>query len=190
MLCQNVKYNIMNVIFVSSRARGRQEHQVHRAGDTVNITVPSDLVLRLLPERAIIQVQIGPVPYSRPNSGRSPRPTFRPNSGRDRPICPFTDWSSVGEIPTRLDLEEEVVIAIDDRDDDNDYVPPEPSYEPGSPRLGPREPREEGPGAPNIFTHFARDRGRGRGIPVWRGNPFSTERGGARKHFLGRIRPM
>ena len=167
------KYDIINVIFVSSRARGRHKQQVNRVGDTVNITVPSDLVLRLLPEGAILQVQIGPVPCikqnsarptSRPNSGRSPRPTSRSNSGRDRTISPCTDWSSIGELPTRLDLEKEEVIAIDHSDSDNDYVPPEPVYEPGSPgpelrgsreeepeepRPGP--PREEGPGPQTFY---------------------------------------
>ena len=112
-------YVITYVICVSSRARGRQEHheyQIHRAGDTVNITVPRGLLLKLLPQRAILQIQIRAVPstrpdsarpWSRPNSGRSLRPTFRPNSGRARPISSQTVWSSVGEIPTRLDLEEE-----------------------------------------------------------------------------------
>ena len=57
-------------------------------------------------------------------------------------IFPFTDWSSIGELPTRLDLEEVEVIAIDDSDSDSDYVPPEPVYEPGSPRHAPRGPRE------------------------------------------------
>ena len=68
------------------------------------------------------------------------------------------------------------MIAVDDSD--GDYVPPEPICEPGSPSpelRGPREeepegprpgPREVDPGAPNIFTDSARDRGRGRGIPV------------------------
>ena len=137
-----LQHDIINVIFVSSRGRGRQEQQVHRVGDTVNITVPSDLVLRLLPEGAILQVQIGPVPYvrqhsarspSRPKSGRSsrptsgptsrlnsggtPRPTSRPNPGKDRPISPFTDWSSIAELHTRLDLEEEEVMAIDSDSD-------------------------------------------------------------------------
>ena len=70
-------------------------------------------------------------------------------------------------MPTRLDLEEEEVIAIDS---DSDYVPPEPVYEPGSPRPepieeaseGPRpgQSREEGPGAHNIFTDSARGRER------------------------------
>ena len=222
----------MNVIFVSSRARGRQEQQVNRVGNTVNITVPSDLVSRLLLEGAILQLQIGPVPYirqdyarptsrqnsgrsprpyirqdyarptSRQNSGRSPRPTSRLNSDRDRPISPFTDWSSIGELPTRLDLEEEEVIAIDDSDNDSDYVPPESMYEPDSPRPEPRGPREEepeeprpgppgeeGPGAPNIFTDSASGRGRGRGIHVQWVNPFSRGRG-FRRNILGRVRPM
>ena len=48
----------MNVVFVSSSARGRHDYhgyQIHRARDSVNITVPSELVLRLLPERDILQ---------------------------------------------------------------------------------------------------------------------------------------
>ena len=43
------------------------------------------------------------------------------------------------------------------------------------PRPGPREPREEGPRTSNIFIDVARGRGRGRDIPVQRGNPFSGE---------------
>ena len=81
------------------------------------------------------------------------------------------------------------MIAIDS-DSDSDYVPPEPVYEPGSPRPEPREeepeeprpgpPREQGPGAPNIFTDFARTRGRGRGrgipgISVQQVTPSSEE---------------
>ena len=42
-------------------------------------------------------------------------------------------------MPTRLDLEEEEVISISSN---SDYVPPEPVYEPGSPRP---EPIEETP---------------------------------------------
>ena len=89
---------------------------------------------------------------------------MRPNSSRAWPISSYTDWSSIGEIPTRLDLEEEEVIAIDDSDDDDDdYVPPEPSYEPGSTRP---EPREEWPSGPSIFTDSINGptNGRGRGI--------------------------
>ena len=180
------KYDIMNVIFVSSRVRGRQEHQVHRAGDTVNITVPNGLVLRLLPEGAILQIQNGPVPYtrpdsawplSRPNSGRSPRPTFRKNSGRDRPISPFTDWSSIGKFLSDLIwrrrklLQLMILIIIVTMC----LLNPVMSLAPQG--LNPEGPEkknlgldtdnsEEGPGAPNIFTDSVRGKGRGRGIPV------------------------
>ena len=68
-------------------------------------------------------------------------------------------------MPTRLDLEEEEVISSN-----SDYVPPEPVYEPGSPRPEPIEEtsedprpgpsRDEGPGAPNVFTDFERGRER------------------------------
>ena len=79
----------MNVIFVSSRGKGRQEQgQQNRVGDTVNITVPSDLVLRLLPQGAILQMQIGPVPLrpdlaspALPDSVRFFRPASKPDSG-------------------------------------------------------------------------------------------------------------
>ena len=79
------------------------------------------------------------------------------------------DWSSLGEMPTRLDLEETEVISIDS-ESYSDYVPPEPVYKPGSlrpepaeeapedPRPGPsreREPSGEDPGVPNIFTDSA-----------------------------------
>ena len=72
----------MNVIFVSSRGRGRLEQgvnrQQNRTGDTVNIIVPSDLVLGLLSQEVILQMQIGPAPL-RPHLAR---PTSRPDSGR------------------------------------------------------------------------------------------------------------
>ena len=161
----------------------------NRIGDIVNITVPTDLVLRLLPQEAILQMQIGPIPLrpdldrpaSRPHSGRSSRPdsarTFRPasrpDSGRSlrpaspasrcpnlnnvRPISPYTDWSSLGEA-------EAEVISINSGESDNDYVPPEPMYEPDSPRPEPvEEPEDPRPGhsreegAPKIFTD-SRDR--------------------------------
>ena len=152
----------MNVIFVSSRGRGRQEYgQQNRTGDTINITVPSDLVLRLLPQGAILQMQIGPVPLrpdlarpsSRPDSGRSP--SKHPNLDNVRPISPYTDCSSLGEAE---------VILINSGDSDNDYVPHSPMYEPDSPGPEPMEEPEDprpGPsreeGAPNVFTH-SRDR--------------------------------
>ena len=54
----------MNII--SSRGRGRLGQGVNRqqnsTGDTVNITVPCDLVMGLLSQGAILQMQIGPVP--------------------------------------------------------------------------------------------------------------------------------
>ena len=67
----------MNVIFVFSRDRVRQELQTNRIGDTVNITVPSNLVLKLLPQEVFLQVQIGPVPLRQDYA----KPTSRPDSG-------------------------------------------------------------------------------------------------------------
>ena len=129
----------MNAIFVSSRGRGRQGNgQQNRIGDTVNITVPSALVLSLLPLGSILQMKIGPVPLrpdlarpattpdsgrssrpdsarsSRPDSGRSPKPASRhPNLDNVRPISPYTDWSSLGEVAAE-------VISINSGDSDND----------------------------------------------------------------------
>ena len=74
--------------------------------------MPSDLVVRFLPLRAILQIQTGALPSTRTDP--------RPDSARSRPISPYTNWSSIGEIPTRLDLEEEEVIEMDDDDDDDD----------------------------------------------------------------------
>ena len=72
----------MNVIFVSSRGRGSLgqgvNRQQNRTGDTINITVPCDLLMGLLSQGAILQMQIGPLPL-RPEL---PRPTSRPDSGR------------------------------------------------------------------------------------------------------------
>ena len=151
----------MIVILVSSRGRERQGNaQQNKIGDTINITVPSDLVLGLLSQGAILQMQIGPMPLrpdsgrsSRPDSARSSRTTSRPDSGRsprmtrparptsrcpnmdnERPISPFIVWSSLGEIPSRPDfeVEEPEVISVNSNSD-NDYVPCSPIYEPGSP---------------------------------------------------------
>ena len=83
-------------------------------------------------------------------------------------------------------------------------MPPDPVYELGSPRSEPIEeapedprpgpPREEGPGAPNIYTDSARARVRGRGrgipvIPVQHVAPFCRGSGN-RRNFLGRVMPM
>ena len=115
---------------------------------------------------------------SQPGSARS-RPNLRPDSTRSRPISPHTNWSSIEAIPTRLDLEDEEVIEIDG---DDDYEAPEPVYL-SEPRP---ELRYEGPRAPNIFTNSAS----GRGIPVKRVNPYYRRRGGSRRNFLGRVKPM
>ena len=167
----------MYVIFVSSRGRGIQggDRQQVRPGDTINITVPCDLVMGLLSQEAILQMQMGPVPLkpelarptskpddsgrscrpdsarplyptSRPDSGRSPRPTRParpairwPNMDNQRSISPFTDWSSLGEMPTRLDVDETEIMSINEIDSDCDYVPRSPLYEPGSPMPEPIE---------------------------------------------------
>ena len=201
----------MNVIFVSSRGRGRLGQgfysQQNKTGDTVNITVPCDLVLGLFSQGAILQRQIGPVqlrpelarPTSRPDSGRSSRPdsarsartNSRPVSGRsprmtrpasrchnmdnEIPISPFTHWSSLGEIPTRLDLEvEEAEVISINSNNDNDYVPCSPIYEPNTPvEDHPVEEAPEGPQqepsredrAPNITTSARREPFRDDGAP-------------------------
>ena len=175
----------MYVIFVSSRGRGRQggERQQVRPGDTINITVPCDLIMGLLFQGAILQMQMGPVPLrpelarptsrpddsgrssrpdsarslhstSRPDSGRSPRPTRParpasrcPNMDNERPISSFTDWSSLGEMPRRLDVDETEIMSINEIESDNGNVPHSPLYKPGSPRPEPIEdhPVEEAP---------------------------------------------
>ena len=149
----------MNVIFVSTRGRGRQGHgQQNRIGDTVTITVPSDLVLRLLPQGAFLQMQIGSVPLrphlarpaSRPDSGRSSRPdparssrpASRPDSGRSsrpaRSASRHPNLDNERPISPYMDWsslgEAEVISINSDSDNVPDYVPLEPMYEPGSPR--------------------------------------------------------
>ena len=178
----------MNVIFVSSRGRGRQRNgQQNRIGDTVNITVPSALVLSLLPQGAILQMQIGPVPLrpdlarpaSRPDSGRSSRPdsarSSRPASRLDSDRSPMTarpasrcpNLDNVRPVSPYTDwssLGEAEAISINSGDSDNGYVPHSPMYEPDSPGPEPVEEPEDprpGPsreeGAPNVFTD-SRDR--------------------------------
>ena len=156
----------MNVILISFRDRGRLGQGVNRKqdsfGDTVNITVPCDLVMGVLSQGAILQMQIGPVPLrpklarptsrsdgsgrsSRPDSVRSARTNSRPDSGRfprktrparppsrcpnienERPPSHFTDWSSMEEMPTKLDLEveeAEIIFITSNSYSDNDYIP-------------------------------------------------------------------
>ena len=64
----------MKFPFVSSRRnRERQDREENRPR-TIQISVPSELVMDLLTKGAILQVQIGPVPL-RPNLTRpGPRP--------------------------------------------------------------------------------------------------------------------
>ena len=69
----------MNVIFISSR--GGQGQQNRPGGDTVNISVPCDLVMGLLSWGVILQMQISPVP-PRPDLAR---PSPRPDSARTNP---------------------------------------------------------------------------------------------------------
>ena len=72
----------------------------------------------------------------------------------ERPISPFTDWSSLEEIPTRLDLEvEEAEVISITSNSDNDYVPHSPIYEPNSPvEDHPQPENSRDNGAPNIPT--------------------------------------
>ena len=103
------------------------------------------------------------------------------------------DWSSLGEMPTRLDIEEAEVISID-TDSDNDYVTPESMYEPGFPRPEPVEEMPEDPrpsreeGAPNIFTD-SREREPSR--EDWAPSDFTSTRGGERasSYFDNSARP-
>ena len=139
---------IMTVIFVSSRIREREQE-----ARTVQITVPSDLVMNLLAQGAILQVQIGPVPLrpilrpGNPEESTRPHPpatetsprlgSRRPEAGPARPerprsrcpparpVTPFTDWTS---------LSNNEVISVDsdngsDSGNDN-YIPRSPVYEP------------------------------------------------------------
>ena len=127
---------------------------------TVQVSVPSELVMSILARGAILQVQIGPVPIRpilrpassperpaeltplRPNApGEDPRPNPagrtnidppRPERPVSRcpptrpPVDPFTDWSSQSDNNNE-------VISIPSSDEDDDYVPRSPLYEPNSP---------------------------------------------------------
>ena len=66
----------MKLSFISSRRRQGQEDREETMPGTVQISVPSELVMRLLARGAILQVQIGPVPI---------RPILRPASSPERP---------------------------------------------------------------------------------------------------------
>ena len=144
----------MKLSFISSRRRQGQEDREDIMPGTVQVSVPSDLVMRLLTRGAILQVQIGPVPIRpilrpassperpepaplRPNApGEDPRPSPagrtnidspRPERPVSRPpVDPFTDWSSLSDNNNE-------VISIPSSDEDDDYVPRSPLYEPNSP---------------------------------------------------------
>ena len=239
----------MYVIFVSSRGRGRQgsDRQQVRPGDTINITVPCDLVMGLLSQGAMLQMQMGPVPLrpelarptsrlddsgrssrpvsarslhstSRQDSGRSPKPTrpARPASrhpimDNERSISPFTDWSSLEEMPTRLDVDETEIMSINEIESDSDYVPHSPLYEPGSPRPEPIEdhPVEKAPEGSqtelssdnevsarrepskdnDIPNNLNSDRGKpSRGSRTIFSNIFTDSREGASNTFSARLR--
>ena len=75
----------MKLLFVSSRRnRGTGQEREENRPRTVQISVPSELVMDLLAKGAVLQVQIGPVPL-RPDLARpAPRPE-RPESTNPRP---------------------------------------------------------------------------------------------------------
>ena len=192
---------------------------------TVQISVPSELVMSLLARGAILQIQIVPVPIRpvlrpassperpepapmRPNApGDDPRPNPagrtnidppRPERPVSRcpptrpvsrpPVDPFTDWSSLSDNNNE-------VISIQSSDEDDDYVPRSPVYEPNSPEPVSRpdtanqNPPASGPSSPVTLGDEERPRS-----PLGRGNflkmvsPFL--RGHRKRPQLGRVRPM
>ena len=75
----------MELLFVSSRSnRGTGEEREENRPRTVQLSVPSELVMDLLTKGAILQVQIGPVPL-RPDLARPAPRTERPESTNPRP---------------------------------------------------------------------------------------------------------
>ena len=91
----------MKIIFVSSRTRrteqqirtGEQENRENKISNSVQISVPCELVMGLLSQGAILQMQIGPVPLgpdlvrpaTRPESTntRSDAANARPNAANE-----------------------------------------------------------------------------------------------------------
>ena len=73
------------MIFVSSRTRRpEQDNRENRTSNSIQISVPCELVMDLLSQRAILQLQMGPVPL-RPDLARpGPRPE-RPEPTNSRP---------------------------------------------------------------------------------------------------------
>ena len=224
-------YVTMTLSFISSRRRQGQEDRVEFMPGTVQISVPSELVMSILARGAILQIQIGPVPIRpvlrpassperpepapmRPNTpGDDPRPNPagrtnidppRPERPVSRcpptrpvsrpPVDPFTDWSS---------LSDNEVISIQSSDEDDDYVPRSPLYEPNSqepvsrPGTSDLNPGcNDGESSPTgrtgqIINNVNEERPRS---PLGRGNflkmvsPFL--RGQRKRPQLGRVRPM
>ena len=150
------------------------------------------------PEAETVNMRPNADEHPRPNpAGRSdidpPRPE-RPQSRcqTNRPVSPFTDWSS---------LSDSEVIFVDSEEDD--YVPKSPEYTPDSP--GPvvepedQNPRpnnnsESGPSRRTVFLTDNEDRPRsplGIGNLLQRVSPFLRGLGhNRRQQQLGRIRPM
>ena len=69
----------MKLSFISSRRSQGQEDREEIMPGTVQVSVPTELVMSLLARGAILQVQIGPVPI---------RPILRPASSPERPAEP------------------------------------------------------------------------------------------------------
>ena len=109
------------------------------------------------------------------------------------PVDPFTDWSSLSDNNNAQDE----VISIQSSDEDNDYVPRSPRYEPNSPEPVSRPDivdQNPGPNSPASGpSRTLRDEERSRS-PLGRGNflqmvsPFL--RGQRKRPQLRRIKPM
>ena len=152
----------MKIIFVSSRTRRtEQDNRENRISNSVQISVPCELVMGLLSQGAILQKQIDPVPLRPDLVGPVPRPDStntrpnaanentrpgvaqlnpRPNPGRSendltRPDRPVSRCPPVRLVSPYTDWsspsDNAEVITIPSEDDD--YVPRSPEYEPGSP---------------------------------------------------------
>ena len=155
----------MNVIFVSSRNRGtEQEREQENRPRTVQILVPSKLVMDLLAQGTILQVQIGPVPL-RPDLARPAQRPERPESTNTRPDASNTRSNVAAKNPRPnptgrpetpvssfpparpfspytdwSSLSDNDAISVHSDGSDANYVPRSPVYEPDSP--GPVQVRE------------------------------------------------
>ena len=159
----------MKLPFVSSRRnRERQDREENRPR-TIQISVPSELMLDLLDRGAILQIQMGPVPlrpdlarpgprperpesrpetsHTKPNvTDENPRPNPAGRSGTDppRPKRPQSRCQAIRPVSPFTDwfsLSHNEVISVDSKEDD--YVPRSPEYIPDSP--GPVETEDQNP---------------------------------------------